>query len=97
MRTTGRKSCALVLSAVLLLPAMALLGPAPAAAIIPVTDYAHIVVNQYWHYVHYVQFALQIYQHYQALANQLLGVSCVLKESAQPTVFFRKPGGAGLG
>jgi P-type conjugative transfer protein TrbJ len=49
---------------------LALLAPAPVQAIIPVTDYAHIVVNQYWHYVHYVQFALQIYQQYQALANQ---------------------------
>jgi P-type conjugative transfer protein TrbJ len=49
---------------------LALLAPAPAEAIIPVTDYAHIVVNQYWHYAHYVQFALRIYQEYQALTNQ---------------------------
>jgi P-type conjugative transfer protein TrbJ len=67
MRKTGQKLSALALSAALLL---ALLTPAPAAAIIPVTDYAHILVNQYWHYLHYVQFALQIYQHYQMLANQ---------------------------
>jgi len=67
MRKTGQKLAALALSAALLL---ALLAPAPAGAIIPVTDYAHILVNQYWHYVHYVQFALQIYQHYQMLANQ---------------------------
>lgn len=60
---------ALALAALLVL-APALLAPPPAGAIIPVTDYAHIVVNQYWHYVHYVQFALQIYQHYQMLTNQ---------------------------
>lgn len=88
MRTTGRKSCALGLSAVLLLLlTMALLAPAPAAAIIPVTDYAHIVVNQYWHYVHYVQFALQIYQHYQALANQvrqIVNQLTALKKLANP-------------
>jgi P-type conjugative transfer protein TrbJ len=50
--------------------AWALLGPAPAGAVIPVTDYAHIAVNQYWHYLHYLQFAEQIYQQYQALTNQ---------------------------
>ena len=68
MRSTRRISGALGISALLL--ALALAGPAPAPAIIPVTDYAHIVVNQYWHYAHYVQFAMQIYQQYQALYNQ---------------------------
>lgn len=69
MRKTGQKLAALALSAALLL---ALLAPAPALADgpVPVIDYAHILVNQYWHYMHYVQFALQIYQHYQMLANQ---------------------------
>jgi P-type conjugative transfer protein TrbJ len=69
MRKTGQKLSALALSAALLL---ALLAPAPALAYgpVPVIDYAHILVNQYWHYLHYVQFALQIYQHYQMLANQ---------------------------
>jgi P-type conjugative transfer protein TrbJ len=69
MRRTGQKLSALALSAALLL---ALLAPAPALAYgpVPVIDYAHILVNQYWHYLHYVQFALQIYQHYQMLANQ---------------------------
>jgi len=88
MRRTGRKRRALALSALLLLPpAMALLAPAPAAAVIPVTDYAHIAVNQYWHYVHYVQFALQIVQHYQALANQLRQIVnqlTALKKLANP-------------
>jgi P-type conjugative transfer protein TrbJ len=71
MRRARRTRRALGASALLLAMAMALLTPAPAAAVIPVTDYAHIAVNQYWHYVHYVQFALQIVQHYQALANQV--------------------------
>jgi len=45
---------ALVLAASIL---AGLVLPPPAAAVIPVTDYAHIVVNQYWHIAHYVQFA----------------------------------------
>jgi P-type conjugative transfer protein TrbJ len=44
--------------------------PLPAAAQIPVTDVAHIALNTYWHIVHYLQFALQIYQHYQQIRNQ---------------------------
>jgi P-type conjugative transfer protein TrbJ len=70
MRKTGQRSCALALSALLLL---ALLTPAPALAAygpVPVIDYVHILVNQYWHYLHYLQFALQIYQEYQSLTNQ---------------------------
>jgi P-type conjugative transfer protein TrbJ len=49
----------------------ALAAPPPAAALVPVIDYTHILVNEYWHYVHYVQFALEIYQHYQQIANQV--------------------------
>lgn len=72
-RSLARRALApaAVVMAVTVLLAAELLAPAPAAAIVPVTDAAHILVNQYWHYVHYVQFALQIYQQYQALANQL--------------------------
>ena len=58
---------ALVLATLLLLVAAA--AP-PAAAQTPVTDAIHIALNAYWHYVHYLQFALQIYQAYQELANQ---------------------------
>jgi P-type conjugative transfer protein TrbJ len=79
---------ALLLAALLALTAgMALLAPAPAQAIIPVTDYAHIAVNQYWHYVHYVQFALRIYQEYQALTNQyrqIVNQLLALKKLANP-------------
>jgi P-type conjugative transfer protein TrbJ len=85
----GRRRRALAASA--LAAALALLAalgaPAPAAAIIPVTDYAHIVVNQYWHYVHYVQFALEIYQEYQALTNQvrqIINQLTALKKLANP-------------
>jgi P-type conjugative transfer protein TrbJ len=45
-------------------------GATPAGAQFPVTDVAHIAVNSYWHYAHYVQFAYQIYQQYLQLANQ---------------------------
>jgi P-type conjugative transfer protein TrbJ len=78
----------LLLAALLALTAaMGLLAPAPAQAIIPVTDYAHIAVNQYWHYVHYVQFAVQIYQEYQALTNQyrqIVNQLLALKKLANP-------------
>ncbi|HEV3074173.1 MAG TPA: hypothetical protein VHB47_07130, partial [Thermoanaerobaculia bacterium] len=60
-----RGALALVLAGLLLV-----YGAPPAGAVIPVTDYAHIAVNQYWHYVHYVQFAFQIYQHVTQIANQ---------------------------
>jgi hypothetical protein len=49
---------------------LALATPPPAAAVVPVTDYAHIAVNQYWHLAHYAQFATEIYQQVQALTNQ---------------------------
>jgi P-type conjugative transfer protein TrbJ len=78
----------LAMAALLALTAgLALLAPAPAQAIIPVTDYAHIAVNQYWHYVHYVQFALRIYQEYQALTNQyrqIVNQLLALKKLANP-------------
>jgi P-type conjugative transfer protein TrbJ len=45
-------------------------GTPPARAIIPVTDVAHIALNAHWHYVHYLQFALQIYQQAEQLAAQ---------------------------
>jgi P-type conjugative transfer protein TrbJ len=46
-------------------------GGRPAAAQIPVIDPAHIALNSYWHYVHYLQFGLQIYQQVQQIANQV--------------------------
>jgi P-type conjugative transfer protein TrbJ len=49
----------------------AAVAPVPAAAQIPVTDAAHIALNAYWHYVHYLQFAFQIYQHFTQIANQI--------------------------
>jgi P-type conjugative transfer protein TrbJ len=55
--------------------------PGFATAQIPVTDYAHIALNSYWHYAHYVQFALQIYHQieqltalYHQIENQLLAL-----------------------
>jgi P-type conjugative transfer protein TrbJ len=62
-----RAVLALALAAALAL----LLGTPPAGAVIPVTDYAHIALNHYWHYLHYVQLAFQIYQHAQQIANQV--------------------------
>jgi P-type conjugative transfer protein TrbJ len=81
---TRRKAAALCLGACLL--AGHLTAP-PAGAIIPVTDYAHIVVNQYWHYLHYLQFATRIYQEYQAIANQVRQIAYqlqALKKLANP-------------
>ena len=64
--------------------ALALLaGAPPAAAQIPVTDAAHIAVNAYWHYAHYVQFAFQIYQHAQQIANQVRQIEAQLRALAK--------------
>lgn len=62
-----RRAPALVLAVLILLAAG---GTPPAAAVIPVTDYAHIALNSYWHYFHYLQFAYQIVQQYQQLLAQ---------------------------
>ena len=58
-----------------------LVAPSFAAAQIPVTDYAHIAVSEYWHYAHYLQFALQIVHQveqltalYHQIDNQLLAL-----------------------
>jgi P-type conjugative transfer protein TrbJ len=57
---------------VLLCLAVCLLAPPPATAQgVPVIDAAHIALNAYWHYVHYLQFAFQIYQHVTEIANQI--------------------------
>jgi len=63
--------------------ALPLLAAPPAAAQIPVTDAAHIAVNTYWHYVHYVQFAFQIYQHVQQIANQVRQIDNQLRALAK--------------
>jgi P-type conjugative transfer protein TrbJ len=57
---------ALCLALFLLLPAAQ-----PAEAIIPVTDYAHILLNLYYHILHYVQFAAQIVNQYEQIKNQI--------------------------
>ncbi|HVT61590.1 MAG TPA: hypothetical protein VHR45_24730 [Thermoanaerobaculia bacterium] len=51
----------------------------PAPAQIPVTDVAHIAVNSYWHYLHYLQAALQIVQHYAQIANQVRQIEAQLR------------------
>jgi P-type conjugative transfer protein TrbJ len=57
---------------------LALAAP-PAAAQIPVTDAAHIAVNSYWHYLHYVQLAWQIYQQAAQIANQVRQLEAQLR------------------
>jgi P-type conjugative transfer protein TrbJ len=71
-----RRALGLVLAAALLLPVLA--AP-PAPAQIPVTDAAHIAVNSYWHYLHYVQLAFQIYQHSLQIANQVRQLEAQLR------------------
>jgi P-type conjugative transfer protein TrbJ len=70
-RGRRRRPLAAVLALALACTLSLLLTAPPAAAQIPVTDYAHIALNSYWHYIHYVQFAFQIYQHVQQIANQV--------------------------
>jgi len=60
-----------------------LLAAPPAAAQAPVIDAAHIAVNTYWHYLHYVQFAFQIYQHAQQIANQVRQIDNQLRALAK--------------
>jgi len=60
----------------LLLP---FLGGAPAAAQIPVTDAAHIAVNTYWHYIHYLQFALQVVHQIEQIQNQVRQIDAQLR------------------
>jgi P-type conjugative transfer protein TrbJ len=83
-RTVRRSRFALLLccSALLLLGA-----PLPAPAQIPVTDYAHIAVNSYWHYAHYVQFALQLVRQLEqltALYRQIENQLQALRKLADP-------------
>jgi P-type conjugative transfer protein TrbJ len=64
------------------------LAAPPAGAQIPVTDTAHIALNAAWHYVHYLQFAFQIYQHYSQIANQLRQIEnqlLALKKLSNPS------------
>lgn len=70
-RRRARTVAHLLLLALAVAVAGALAAAPPAAAQIPVTDAAHIALNAYWHYVHYVQFAFQIYQHFTQIANQI--------------------------
>jgi P-type conjugative transfer protein TrbJ len=65
-RSRSRLLAALCLALFLLLPAAQ-----PAEAIIPVTDYAHMVLNLIYHIVHYLQFAQQIVNQYTQIKNQV--------------------------
>lgn len=77
-RTRGRRPAAVLVLALILA-----LASQPASPQIPVTDAAHIAVNTYWHYVHYIQFALQIYQHVQQIANQVRQINAQLRALAK--------------
>jgi P-type conjugative transfer protein TrbJ len=81
-RTFRRLWRALALSATL-----ALAGPSLVNAQIPVTDAAHIALNAYWHYVHYLQFALTIYQQVEqlnALGRQIDNQVVALRKLGDP-------------
>jgi P-type conjugative transfer protein TrbJ len=62
---------AAVCLAVVLLVGLWGAGGVPAAAQVPVIDPAHIALNAAWHYLHYLQFALQIYQQVEQIENQV--------------------------
>jgi P-type conjugative transfer protein TrbJ len=76
-RRRSRRALALVLAAALAVEGG--LAAPPAAAIIPVTDVAHIALNASWHYVHYLQFALQIYQQVEQLSGQTTQIAYQLQ------------------
>jgi P-type conjugative transfer protein TrbJ len=67
----GRRAAITRRVAVALALLVCLLAPPPAAAQTPVTDAIHIALNQYWHYVHYLQFAFQIVQQTTQITNQI--------------------------
>jgi P-type conjugative transfer protein TrbJ len=67
----ARRRTRVIVAGLLLLVAGSGGAPPPAAAQIPVIDAAHIALNSYWHYVHYLQFALQIYHQIQQLEYQI--------------------------
>jgi P-type conjugative transfer protein TrbJ len=75
-----RSTPVVALAALLLALALA---PQPAAAQFVVIDPTHIGVNAYWHYVHYVQAAYQIYQQVQQLANQVRQLQAQLRALAK--------------
>ncbi|HXM70350.1 MAG TPA: hypothetical protein VN970_04400 [Thermoanaerobaculia bacterium] len=77
-RTRGRRPASVLVLALILA-----LASQPASPQIPVTDAAHIAVNTYWHYVHYIQFALQIYQHVQQIANQVRQINAQVRALAK--------------
>jgi P-type conjugative transfer protein TrbJ len=79
-RRRGRRAAPVALAALLL---ALVLAPQPAAAQFPVTDVAHTAVNSYWHYVHYIQAAYQIYQQVQQLANQVRQLQAQLRALAK--------------
>jgi P-type conjugative transfer protein TrbJ len=70
-RRRRRRCGPLAVLVLVLVVAPALFAPPPAAALIPVTDVAHIALNSYWHYVHYLQFAYQIAQQVEQIVFQL--------------------------
>jgi P-type conjugative transfer protein TrbJ len=77
--TRPRRSPAAAVAAAVFAVTVLLPAAPPAAAQIPVTDAAHIAVNSYWHYVHYLQAAWQIYQHYVQIANQVRQIEAQLR------------------
>jgi P-type conjugative transfer protein TrbJ len=81
--SSGRNRHRRLAAALVLSLALALFASPPASPLIPVTDAAHIAVNTYWHYVHYVQFAFQIYQHFQQIANQVRQIDAQLRALAK--------------
>ena len=62
------------LAVVLVLFLLLLPAAQPAQAILPVTDYAHIVLNLLYHVIHYLQFAQQIVNQYEQIRNQVLQI-----------------------
>jgi P-type conjugative transfer protein TrbJ len=75
----GRRHGAAPALALVLAGLLLVVSAAPAPAQIPVTDAAHIALNSAWHYLHYLQFAFQIYQHYVQIGNQLRQIEYQLR------------------
>jgi P-type conjugative transfer protein TrbJ len=78
-RARPRRAAAAAAAVLLGLALQALVAAPPLAAQIPVTDAAHIAVNAYWHYLHYLQAAWQIYQQAVQIQQQVRQLEAQLR------------------
>src|SRR6202044_2534152 len=73
--TVRTKTMHWVLAAAVLFGLQLLSVPKAAQAQESVIDELHIAVNEYWHYMHYLQFVEEIYQQAEQIAKQVAQIN----------------------